>query len=727
MKLFARSRALLLGSVLLAACGGGSDGPSAVKKGSLEVAVTGLPAGTSAAVTVTGPGGFSRSVGASSTLSELTPGTYTVAAAQVGAGADGFAVEQASQTATVSAGATASVQVAYQTVKSSLSLALTGVPASAQASVTVTGPGGFSRTVTGAGALFGLAPGSYTVIAGGAATADSTYQGRPYRQTVTVDGSGAASVSLAYASVGPAALDLSVDGMYLTQAIQRPDNSVPLVKDRNGYLRVFLKASVANTAQVSVRARYFINGQLVRTDTVPAPTAIGVPTAATEATAGAWSVQVPGSVFQPGLSVTVDVDPENALRESNEGNQAFPAGGTPMAPQVVAMPTLAMSFVPVHHVGTALTGRVNAANLGSYTSTIRKIYPFASYDVSLHETYNTQVAPLGADGTGWDLVLDEMLALRTAEASSRFYMGVITPTYNGGVAGLGYIGAPAAVSWDFFDVPNTVAHELGHNFGRRHSPCNFPAGVDQDYPYPSGNIGVYGMDVDDGVVKAPTTSDIMGYCNVQWVSDYTYQGVVSFILNGTTRGSGPSNAVRPSLLVWGRITGQGEMVLEPAFPVTTRPSLPAESGPYTVEGLDASGARVFSLAFAASEVADMPGGGRQFAFAVPLDDARIARIATLRLAGAGRAAVVRTSAAAPALDRVTGPQPTPFLRRDGEGRVNLRWDAAQAPMVMVRDARSGQVVSFAREGAASLETRASELDLVYSDGVHSAARRVRVQ
>jgi hypothetical protein len=726
MKLFARSRALLLVSVLLAACGGG-DGPSSPKTGSLEVAVSGLPAGTSGAVSVTGPGGFSRAVSATSTLDGLSPGTYTVTAAQVGAGAGGFAVEQASQTVSVGAGARATVQVAYQSLKSSLSVALTGVPSAAQASITITGPGGFSRTITGQGSLFGLAPGVYTVIAGGAATADSTYQGRPYRQQVTVDGSGAASVALSYGSVGPAALDLSVDGMYLTQAIQRSDNTVPLVKDRTGYLRVFVKASMANTAQVSVRARYYLNGQLVRTDTVPAPTTLGVPIAATEGVAGVWSVQVPGSIVQPGLSVAVDVDPENALRESNEGDQAFPASGTPQTPQVAVMPTLAMRFIPVHHTGTALTGRVNAGNLDSYMGTIRKIYPFAAYDADLHAVYNTNLAPLNSDGTGWDLLAEEMLALRTAEGSSRYYMGVITPTYNGGVAGLGFIGLPAAVSWDLFDVPNTVAHELGHNFGRRHSPCGQPGGIDPDYPYPSGNIGVSGMDVDAGVLKPPTTSDIMGYCSVQWISDYTYEGVINFVLNGTTRGSGPANTARPSLLVWGRVTGSGEVVLEPAFPVTTRASLPARPGPYTVEGLDAAGAKVFSLSFTPAELADMPGGGGQFAFAVPLDDARMARIATLRLAGPSGRAAVRASAAAPALDRVAGPQPTPFLRRDGQGRLSLRWDAGQAPMVMVRDARTGQVVSFARDGAASVQTDAAELDLVYSNGVHAATRRVRIQ
>ncbi|MDB4952362.1 MAG: hypothetical protein JWM27_5011 [Gemmatimonadetes bacterium] len=722
----ARSGALLLISFLLAACGGG-DGPTSSTKGTLEVAVSGLPAGTSAPVTVSGPGGFSRTLTASATLDGLTPGTYTVAAAQVGTGPAGFAVEQPSQSATVGAGAHATVQVAYHTLAASLSVTVAGVPASASSTITIVGPGGFSRSVASGAVLFGLAPGRYTVIAGGAATADSTYQGRPYRQTVDVAADGAVSAPVQYAPVGPASLDVSIDGMYVTQAIQRYDNSIPLSQGRDAYVRVFARASIANTASVSVRVRFYQNGTLVRTDTIPAPgVGSSVPVPAGEAAqSGGWALPVPGSLIQPGLSIVADVDPENALREASEANQSFPVSGTPQAQQVLSVPTLSVSFLPVHHTGTGVTGRIDASNLADYVATIKKIYPFATYDVSLHAVYNTDVAPVAADGGNWDTLLDEMLALRTAEGTGRYYFGVVRPDYNGGVAGLGFIGAPAALGWDAFNVGPITAHEMGHNFNRRHSPCGMPGGVDIEYPYSSGNIGVYGTDVQDGTVKPPTISDIMGYCNTQWISDYTYEGVLSFVRRppGTNPGE-PSP--RQSLLVWGRM-GPAGMVLEPAFALTTRPSLPARAGAYTVEGLDASGARLFSVSFEGEEVADVP-DQRQFAFAVPVTDDQLARLATLRLAGGGRAAVQRSTVGGPSLSRsATGAGPTPLLRRQAGGRVALTWDAAQAPMVMVRDPRTGQVVSFARGGAALLQTAAGELDLVLSDGVRSTTRRVAVQ
>ena len=98
------------------------------------------------------------------------------------------------------------------------------------------------------------------------------------------------------------------------------------------------------------------------------------------------------------------------------------------------------------------------------------------------------------------------------------------------------------------------------------------------------------------------------------------------------------------LLVWGRIEN-GRAMLEPAFEVVTRPSMPEKPGPYSVDGLSAGGGRIFSLSFDAAQVADDPRGSRHFAFAMPLGEAAAAAIGTLRLAGPGAAvAMARTQA-----------------------------------------------------------------------------------
>ena len=76
----------------------------------------GLPSGTDAAVTVSGPGGFSEELEATETFGDLPPGDYTVDAATVSAGATSYAPTPASRQVTVAAGATATATVTYAPV-----------------------------------------------------------------------------------------------------------------------------------------------------------------------------------------------------------------------------------------------------------------------------------------------------------------------------------------------------------------------------------------------------------------------------------------------------------------------------------------------------------------------------------------------------------------------------------------------------------------------------------
>jgi hypothetical protein len=59
--------------------------------------------------------------------------------------------------------------------------------------------------------------------------------------------------------------------------------------------------------------------------------------------------------------------------------------------------------------------------------------------------------------------------------------------------------------------------------------------------------------------------------------------------------------------------------------------------------------------------------------------------------------------------------------------VELRWNAALYPMVLVRDLLTGAVVSLARGGALRVPTAGiGDLGLTFSDGVHSVTRQGRI-
>lgn len=133
--------ALLLG--LLAACGGGGSGPAPVT-GSLTVSVTGLPASVSGNVAVSGPAGFTQTIGSTQTLRNLAAGTYTVSASNVLSGANIFAPQQITQNIVVSAGATPIVPVAYANA-GALRLALQPVATGLISPLFLTAPPGDPR------------------------------------------------------------------------------------------------------------------------------------------------------------------------------------------------------------------------------------------------------------------------------------------------------------------------------------------------------------------------------------------------------------------------------------------------------------------------------------------------------------------------------------------------------------------------------------------------------
>ncbi len=509
--------------------------------------------------------------------------------------------------------------------------------------------------------------------------------------------------------------------MYVTQATQNRDGTVPLVAERDGYLRVFLVADQPGTAAPVVRARIY-HGEVLKESLVIPPPVPTVPTAVNQGDLNSsWNVKLPGALIQPGLRIQAEID---------AGNGAAVTRGM----EVAALAPLRIRFVPIHQSVNGLTGRVSEANKDQFLVMTRKIHPIPGYDADIRSAYTTTENPFDPQGNIWEKVLHELNAVRVAEGSDRYYYGVVRTTYSGGVLGIGFVPGRTALGWDEFqnapgnmNASGIMAHEIGHNWGRRHAPCGGAAGNDPTYPYPVGQIGAFGIDVETGEVKVPSGfTDIMGYCIVSWwISDYTYHHIFHYRKQNDIMAS-TAGAMQPSLLVWGRVHN-GQLVLEPAFQVTTRPSLPTSSGPFRIQGLDASGAILFSHSFAAEPISDIPGDQRTFAFAIPLSSERASQLATLRLTGNGKQ-VERHSVSVRTPERSKMPQSAPIVTlREGPEKVSLRLNRESQAMAMIRDPRTGEILSLVRDGAASLQTSAGDLEVILSDGVRSTAHRVRLR
>jgi hypothetical protein len=310
-----------------------------------------------------------------------------------------------------------------------------------------------------------------------------------------------------------------------------------------------------------------------------------------------------------------------------------------------------------------------------------------------------------------------------AEHSPATYVGVVRVTYTSGIVGIGYIGRPTAVVYDDQTWRGvTVAHELGHTYNRQHAPACGAGSPDKNYPYAGGIDGITGTDVfsSPALLYAPTIHDIMGYCDDNWISDYTYNGILNYI--ATSNLMAPVLPAQRSILVWGSIVN-GVPHLEPSFVLTAQPVAPSSAGSYQVQGLDKDGAVLFTQGFEPTVVADLRNGDAStFAFAMPLSDVVQSRLVSLRLVGRGQEFVRAMAAAAQGV----APAAAQGAVQSWQGnRATITWDTTAAPIVMVRDPASGQVLSIGRGGRVEVETRGADLDLLLSNGVASTVQRLK--
>ena len=317
-----------------------------------------------------------------------------------------------------------------------------------------------------------------------------------------------------------------------------------------------------------------------------------------------WNLVVDGALDPTEPLGAGGCGPGQQFAEGNESDNVFPAIGTPLASTSAATDPFNVRFIPVITKADNRQGNVTAANRdqlpGSHDAhaSARELRrrrctrrtPPRPTDRSSPTTGTRRGTPS----------CSEILTRQMAEGGTRYYYGVVNPAYSSGVAGVGYIGAPAAIGWDKLPSGSSVAaHEWGHNWDRQHAPCGGAGNPDDNYPYAGGEIGVVGLRSGGRAASSrPTSHDLMGYCDNEWISDYTYKACHGLPATESSV-AGMAEAIQPALLVWGRIEG-GRVVLEPAFRVTARPSLPRRPGPYRIEGRAADGGRHLRLRFRAA-------------------------------------------------------------------------------------------------------------------------------
>jgi hypothetical protein len=110
-----------------------------------------------------------------------------------------------------------------------------------------------------------------------------------------------------------------------------------------------------------------------------------------------------------------------------------------------------------------------------------------------------------------------------------------------------------------------------------------------------------------------------------------------------------------------------------------------------------------------------------FSFVVPLQPEILAAMQTMHVKSGSRELVHRTVSAAPAADF----QNAIRMQDMPNGALQILWDADRYPVLMLRDARTGEVRGFARGGTAQIDAAPKEIVVHSPDDVRSDVVRHR--
>lgn len=439
-----------------------------------------------------------------------------------------------------------------------------------------------------------------------------------------------------------------------------------LIAGKEALLRVFLLGDRVGIPAVSVFVVAQRDGQKIGELKLDGPATVPTEPVLSDLKQQ-WTGKLPSDWIAPGLLLRVVADPEDALAETDDTNNI-----RDISPSVGKATQLPVTGVPIVQQG--LTGRPS-----DLSGLMTRLWPLHSVDQQNRAPFTFGKA-ITSGGGGWSELLGQLLSIRKTDNARRNYFAFIRVNFGGGVAGMGYVGLPSAAARD--DSPSTFAHEMGHNLGREHAPCGGADGADAKYPYAGAKIGSWGYDSLSKQLMSPNRYfDIMSYCDPQWVSDYNYGQVQSFLEKYYGQSSGAA-IPSASYLVHGSIGADGTVALAPTFALTAHrfedDAVAGAEGSLRLKATFKSGA-VRDIPFDAYRLADAIEEVSNFAVLVP----REGELAALDIVRDGHSVWARRVAG------TQGADPDVRLREVG-GALEVRWNAQAFPYLALAHLGEGR-------------------------------------
>jgi hypothetical protein len=431
-------------------------------------------------------------------------------------------------------------------------------------------------------------------------------------------------VSLFWAGAGPPpGPDMHVDAMEVTQAIQDLNNSVDLVAGKRTYVRVHAStpSNVTDVYATLSGKRGMVNLVPILSPGNPG----GDITVRTSPDRGQindsfWFELPSGWITAGNLTLTARLDPNGAKFDPDTSDNI-----RTVTVNFQETPPLRLRLVNVQYTSGGNTYLEGNSHLDALESWLRRAYPINSLQVTRQTfVYPTNGLPNVDTLHGWLAMIKLLRMLFNGEDPRVVYYGVVDDGggfMRGKAAGIpGTIAAgPSGTDtwgWDFDGSYNDWygGHEIGHTRGRYHAEfCG--AGGGAPYPYtggrisPSltGNTAIYGFDITTRAIYGPSWKDVMTYCSNEWVSDFTYEGIRSYLVGIGLQANALRSVTADEFLV---VIGLADLEsntasLESVYQITQSTTVPLpDPGDWTIALLDAGNADLATYPFQPDELTD---------------------------------------------------------------------------------------------------------------------------